>query len=50
MVVVLVHVEAVADIAHGADEAVEVAELRAQSPYVHVHGAGAAEVVVAARA
>src|SRR5690606_7321592 len=44
---VLVDVEAVADVADRADERLEVAELRAQPPHVHVDRAGAAEVVVA---
>src|SRR3954452_4724577 len=47
LALVLVHVEAVADVAHGTDQALEVAELGAQPPHVHVDGAGAAEVVVA---
>ena len=39
--------EPVTDVAHGPDEVIELAELRAQPADVHVDGAGAAEIVVA---
>src|SRR5690606_16178628 len=39
-------VEQIADVAHGADERIELAELRAQPPHVHVDRSRATEVVV----
>src|SRR5690606_26041725 len=44
--VLVMQVEAVPDVADGADDLLGIAELGAQAPHVHVDRAGAAEVVV----
>src|SRR5699024_8460134 len=41
-----VDLETVADVAHRADQLIEIAELRAEASDVHVDGAGSAEVVI----